>query len=123
MAIVLSPGIMSGAFFIQRNKKNGKEMTGILYFKPDAQMVKLRKKSRKKNRELSMRCIRISLRFILRSRCRADESIFALRSSETRIVVNVSANRKLQFGLDKNVIDRPHRFGYNKIIIWFRRLF
>ena len=71
MAIVLSPGIMSGAFFIQRIKKNGKEMTGILYFKPNAQMVKLRKKSRKKNRELSMRCIRISLRFILMSRCRA----------------------------------------------------
>ena len=54
MAIVLSPGIMSGAFFIQRNKKNGKEMTGILYFKPDAQMVKLRKKSRKKNRCLAI---------------------------------------------------------------------
>ena len=27
-------------------------MTGILYFKPDAQMVKSRKKSRKRNRNL-----------------------------------------------------------------------
>lgn len=41
-----------GHFFIQRIKKNGKEMPGILYFKPDAQMVKSRKKSRKRNLNL-----------------------------------------------------------------------
>ena len=51
MNIVLTPGIASGAYFIQRIKKNGKEMPGILYFKPDAQMVKSRKKSRKRNLE------------------------------------------------------------------------
>ena len=45
------PGHCVRGIFIQRIKKNGKEMPGILYFKPDAQMVKSRKKSRKRNLE------------------------------------------------------------------------
>lgn len=42
MDIVLTPGIASGAFFIQRIKKKGKKPTGFLYFVFDSEMVELR---------------------------------------------------------------------------------